>query len=331
MSVVGIALLHGTTAAAGREVAAAAAQVAELLHSEAALVLVGPPAALEQAASVTACRRIYTIADPFPARPAGEALLAALVAACRRLQPTLVLLPGDLHGRELAPRLAARLGAGLLTECTGFALDPAGGGLVATRPVYGGKAVAEVSWITSGKVATIRPRAFAAAADTAPALPATAETLPLPDLASAPDPVEILQESMADGAGAQLENARIVVSGGRGLGGPEGFTWLQELAQLLGGTVGASRAAVDAGWAPSALQVGQTGKAVAPELYVAVGISGAPQHLAGISAARHVVAINTDAEAPIFRRATVGIVGDWRQVVPELIAALRRRERGHAT
>lgn len=306
MSVLAIGFVRGGQAASFAEVAAAAAQAAAALKTEAVSVLVDGDS------------------NPALAGLPGEAVLAALLAACRELQPELVLLLGDLTGREVAPRLAARLNAGLLTDCVAFAADDE---LYAVRPVYGGKALAEVAWTTPVKVATVRPRAYAAAARAAAgagAAPAAVAPLPTPDLKAVAEPVRVLAETReADGAG-DLENARVIVSGGRGIGGADGFAQLREAALLLCGTVGASRAAVDAGWASPALQVGQTGKAVAPDLYLAVGISGAPQHLAGIAAAQQVVAINSDPDAPMFRRAAAGIVGDWRQVVPALIAALLR-------
>jgi len=233
-------------------------------------------------------------------------------------QEGLILCPGDEAGRELAPRLAFRLGAGVASEVVRVRWE--GGRVLAERPAYGGKAVATVALPGPVGVVQVKDRAFEAASPE-PGRTGQVEELPA---AAGPERFRVVEEVREEAGGVPLEEAPVVVAGGRGLGGPEPFQEeLAELARLLGGAVGASLAAVDAGWVPPALQVGQTGKSVAPELYLAVGISGASQHLAGITGAKHVVAINKDREAPIFRRAELGVVGDWREIVPALIDAVR--------
>ncbi len=248
-----------------------------------------------------------------------EAYVAAVEGVVRQAGAAAVLLAGDAVGRDLAPRLAYRLAGSLATEVVDLKAD--GGRLVFLKPVFGGKAQAWLAPVRGTAMATVKARAFDPAEATEQAPAAVHEVaVTLSEAEQASRVVDAIREATG---GLKLEEARIVVSGGRGLGGPAPFTDLQALAELLGGAVGASRAACDAGWVPASWQVGQTGTVVAPDLYIAVGISGASQHLAGIANAKHVVAINTDPDAPIFKRAHTGIVADYRTVVPALIAQLR--------
>ncbi|GIX49671.1 MAG: hypothetical protein KatS3mg131_3882 [Candidatus Tectimicrobiota bacterium] len=233
-----------------------------------------------------------------------------------------MLLARTALGRELGPRLAARLGVSLLPDCVAVALD-ADGALLAERPVYGGNVLARLRSTTLPHMASLRPKAYA---PLPPDPSRQGEVVPFEvDLDAVTPQVTVRQVVRHDTPGVKLEDARVVVAGGRGLGGPEPFRLLEELAGLLGGAVGASRAAVDAGWVPGHWQIGLTGKTVTPELYLAVGISGASQHLAGCAGARVIVAINKDPQAHIFRVARYGIVGDWQEVLPALLAALRAR------
>jgi electron transfer flavoprotein alpha subunit len=193
--------------------------------------------------------------------------------------------------------------------------------LLATRPVYGGNAMATVLCTETPQFATVRPKAYAP-------LPAEAsrqgEATPVPvALDASMAKTRVINAVKEEAEGVKLEEARIVVAGGRGLGGPEGFRPLQELANVLGAGIGASRAAVDSGWVPYSWQVGLTGKTITPDVYLTVGISGASQHIAGCSGAKCIVAINKDREANIFRYARYGIAGDWQKVVGALIEAAR--------
>jgi electron transfer flavoprotein alpha subunit len=250
--------------------------------------------------------------------PAGYA--RAVAAAIERVKPAVVLFPASAIGRDLAPRVAARLGVGLAADCVALAVE--GGRLIASRPVYAGKAIQRVAFTGSPAMVSLRPKVFPPAPAGNGGAPAVT---PLPvdfDAAAARSRV---REVKATSAGkADLTEAEIIVSGGRGLRGPEHFDMIEALAESLGATVGASRAVVDAGWRPHGDQVGQTGKTVSPKLYVAVAISGAIQHLAGMSSSRCIVAINKDADAPIFKVADFGLVGDAFEVVPALTEAIKR-------
>jgi len=245
-----------------------------------------------------------------------EETLAALVEACKGADA--ILFSNDTYSQELAPRLAHRLGG----SCVGDGVDVqlVDGRLRVTRQVYGGKAQAVIALKRTPGVAWLRARSFAASeCGGAAALKAAP---------SAPHSKTRIIERTASQNEAKLEDARVIVSGGRGIGGPEGFAQeLQPLAQLLGAQMAASRAACDAGWVPPTWQVGQTGKKVAPDLYLAIGITGASQHMAGISDAKQIAAINIDRDAPIFKHCRFGIVEDYRKVVPLLrqkIAELQR-------
>jgi electron transfer flavoprotein alpha subunit len=247
----------------------------------------------------------------------SDAYLAAAEQCVRAATPAIVLVAADTVGREIGPRLAHRLGAALATEATG--LEVADGAVLVRRQVYGGRAVATLAVRRTPAVITVKPRALDAPAPAPTAGVVRDLTVELSADALPTRVREIVREQAEVG----LEDAQIVVSGGRGIGGPEGFKLLAELAQVLGGAVGSSRPPADAGWVPISWQIGQTGKTVRPLLYLAVGISGATQHVAGMAGARTIVAINKDPEAPIFGVAHLGIVGDYREILPPLIAKVK--------
>lgn len=252
----------------------------------------------------------------------SDAVLAAAEAVVRKAQPEVILISADAVGREVAPRLAYRLRAALVTEAMSLAAD--GPAIVARRQVYGGRAIATLAVAARPAVISVKPRAF----DVPEPLPARApveEVTAAIDAASLPAQVREVQGERAE---VSLDDAAVVVGGGRGVGGPEGFALLQDLAAALGGALGASRPPADEGWVPITWQIGQTGKSIRPNLYIAVGISGAAQHVAGVAGSRTIVAVNKDREAPIFSLAHYGIVGDFRQVVPALIERLKDA-RGH--
>ncbi len=256
--------------------------------------------------------KVYVADDPALTRYSSEGYTNTLAAFIGPIQPAILLLGATAMGKDLAARLAARLGVGLASDCTVLEID--GGRLLATRPIFAGKALAKVKLNGDPQIATLR----------ANVLP-----VPMPD-ASKVATVEPVT-AIADGVRAKVldiisagegeidvAEADIIVTGGRGVGGPEGFAPVRSLAKTLKAAVGASRAAVDAGWIEHSHQVGQTGKTVTPNLYIACGVSGAIQHLAGMKTSKVIVAVNRDPEAPIFKVANYGIVGDLFEVVPLL-------------
>ncbi|HET7226277.1 MAG TPA: electron transfer flavoprotein subunit alpha/FixB family protein [Candidatus Eisenbacteria bacterium] len=244
---------------------------------------------------------------------------ATMAAAVAAVKPATVLFGASAMGRDLAPRVAARLGVGLASDVTALAVE--GGRLLARRPVFAGKAAQRVAFPDTPAMATLRPKVFAAGARAGAAAAVESLAVTVDEAASARARVQ--KVAAAAGGKMDLTESEIIVSGGRGLRGPEHFALIEQLAEALGATVGASRAVVDAGWRPHSDQVGQTGKTVSPRLYVAVGISGAIQHLAGMSSSRCIVAINKDPDAPIFKVADYGLVGDLFEVVPALTEAVR--------
>jgi len=250
---------------------------------------------------------------------APEAYAAAVTAAVGAGTPEVLFFAATAQGRDLAPRAAARLHAGLASDCVGFSWS--GGGLVARRPVFAGKAFATVAFGKARpQIASIRPNTFMPLAPD-PARAASVETVALGDVTPR---ARVVAFEASEGEVADLTEANVIVSGGRAMGGPDNFELLRKLCKVLGATLGASRAAVDAGWIDHSHQVGQTGKVVNPTLYFAIGISGAIQHLAGMSSSRTIVAINKDKDAPIFKVASYGIVGDLYQVVPALTMELEK-------
>ena len=265
----------------------------------------------------TVADRVLVVEDELLAEYHPENYLAALVAVCGRLSPRAVLLGNDTSSQELAPRLAHRLGG----SAAGDAVDVevVDGQLRVTRGVYGGKATVVISLRRSPAVVWVRARAMAPAENRAPGQVERVQ------LGTAPDKrVRVLSRNVEAKGGARLEDARLIVSGGRGLGGPEPFKQLQALADAIGAQMAASRAACDAGWVPASWQVGQTGKKVAPELYLAIAISGASQHIMGIADSKVICAINRDPDAPIFRHCRFGLVEDYQKVVGPLLEKLSR-------
>jgi electron transfer flavoprotein alpha subunit len=247
----------------------------------------------------------------------GERFAACAHRLVIQAAARVVLAPHTIQTRDWMPRLAARMDAGLVMDCTAVAAD--GDALLVTRPIFGGSVLGDFTVRGTSMMATLRSGAFAPAATV---VPCAVEAIALPGVSD--NGVTVLEEIAVDsGDGVRLQDAKIVVSGGRGVGGPENWHYIEKAAQDLGAAVGCSRPVVDAGWVASHHQVGLSGTSVAPEIYVAVGISGAVHHLAGIAAAHTVVAINTDADAGIFRRADYGAVGDFREVLPAFVTRIR--------
>lgn len=263
---------------------------------------------------------VYRSTCANPAQLAIEARLAPIQAACDQSHPVIVLLAHDVLGAELGPRLAFRMGAATATGCTEVFVE--GSSVRSTRPCYGGIAREVLEFNGTAVVATIRAGVYDLAQ---PQRGRAARVVDLPPVDDgAASRVKILERTTESAEGPRLEDAKIIVSGGRGLEGPGGFDMLRELAAELGAAVGASRVPCDLGWCPHSMQIGLTGKTVTPDVYIAVGISGAGHHMAGCGNAKTIVAINSDAEAAIFQDARFGVVGDYREVVPALAARLKQ-------
>ncbi len=254
----------------------------------------------------------------------ADAYVSALAQVAGQAKAQVVLLADDSLGKEVAPRLAHQLVGGVVSEVIG--MEGEGSGVVFRRQMYGGRTIAAISAQRFPVVATVKPRMMAPIVGQ-PGRVGEEVQVPV-SLDASVLRTKVLERVAEEVRGVKLENARVVVSGGRGLKGFEPFKQLEELAQVLKGAVGASRAATDAGWVPASWQVGQTGKTVSPELYIAVGISGATQHLAGITGAKTIVAINTDPDAPIFKVAHLGVVGDFKAVLPKFIEKCRELTQG---
>ena len=314
--------VQGELSSTSRELLAAGRKAADDLGEELAIALLGDTLDQPSQEAIShGADKVYAVTHPLLAQYQVELYLAAMEAVCRDVSPRVVLIGRTNEGRELAPRLAFRLGVGLAQDCLEISIDKASKTLLANRPVYGGNAVAVVSCNYSPQVAAIRPKVYEPL-DPDPSRQGQVVSFPveLDESQARSKVVNVVQE---EAEGVKLEDARIVISGGRGLGGPEPFQDLETLAKLLGGAVGASRAAVDSGWVPSSYQVGLTGKTITPDLYITVAISGASQHMAGCSGAKVIVAINKDAEANIFKEARFGVVGNWEQIIPAFTEAVR--------
>jgi len=265
--------------------------------------------------------KIFVVDGELFANYSSEGYAAAVAAAVKQADPAILLTGSSTMGKDLSPRVCAKLATGLSSDCT--KLEVQNGKLIAMRPVYSGKCYVKTQVPgTFPQMAAVRPNAYAAAAEGG----GSGQVVKV-DPGIGPDSLRAkVKEVVKSAAGkVDLTEANVIVSGGRGMKAAENFKILAELADVVGATVGASRAAVDSGYATLDMQVGQTGKVVNPNLYIACGISGAIQHLAGMRTSKTIVAINKDAEAPIFKLARFGVVGDLYDVVPAFTQALKQR------
>jgi len=295
-------------------------KLADALGQELAAIIIGDKI-LAQQIIVAGADKVYIIDDAQLKDYQPDAYITALEKAIIQIKPQIVILGQTDRGRELAPRLAARLSTVAIMDCVELAIGPGTKRLLQTKPVYGGNAQAVMVTETDPQIVTIRTKAFTAlASDTA----RKGEVINIsPGLDASTIKAKIINRVVEEVAGIKLEDAAVVVAGGRGIGSVDGFKQLDELAKLLKGAVGASRPACDNNWISDTAQVGLTGKIIAPEVYVAVAISGSSQHMSGCSGAKTIVAINKDKEANIFRHARYGVVGDWKKVLPAFIQKIK--------
>jgi electron transfer flavoprotein alpha subunit len=292
------------------------------LGQELSCLLVGSDVAgLAQEAVAFGADKVYLVTDSLLKEYQPDAYLAVIEEVVRQVNPQMFLLGQSDIGRDLAPRLAFRLKTALTTDCIELAIDPESGALLQTKPVYGGNALAVFATEARPQLATVRAKAMSPLErdDSRQGEVITVEAGFEPSLLR----TKLIERVVETAEGIRLEDARVIVSGGRGVGSAEGFKKLEELAGMLEGAVGASRPPCDNGWVPAGCQVGLTGKITAPDLYFAIGISGASQHMTGCSGAKTIVAINKDPEANIFREANYGVVGDWQEVLPAFMAKVR--------
>jgi len=266
--------------------------------------------------------KVYTVEHPSLKEYQADSYMQVAEKLVKDTSPRVILMGHTSMGRDLAPRLAFRLGTSLTTDCLDLSLDPEAKLLVQTRPVYGGNAQAIFTSEFMPQMATVRTKAMSPLERDDSR---KGEVIPAKiDIDTSKVRTKILETVKEEAVGIKLEDAPVIVSGGRGMGGPEPFqTTLKELADLLHGAVGASRPPADNGWVPEALHIGLTGKIVAPDIYIAIAISGASQHTAGCTGSKHIIAINKDPEANIFREAELGVVGKYEEVVPALTNKLK--------
>ncbi len=301
------------------EVTQAARRIADQLGAELVTLVIGSKIEniLPELGSYGAAKVLY-VDDPRLHFYSTTAYSKILAEVAKREQAAIVFLPASQMGKDLAPRIAAKLEAGLAADCVAMKVE--GGEILATRPAYAGKALVDVKVTSATKIFSLRPNVFTAIPANGTKIDVQLFAIELTDADFASRGVSV----KVSAGRPDVTEASIIVSAGRGLKGPEHFHIVEALADTMGAAVGASRAVVDAGWRPHDEQVGQTGKTVSPSLYIACGISGAVQHLAGMSTSKCIVAINKDKDAPIFQIADYGIVGDVFEVLPALTAELKK-------
>jgi caffeyl-CoA reductase-Etf complex subunit CarE len=310
-------LAHITT-----ELLGAGSRLAAELGQEVSAVIIGSNiGGLAQEAIAYGAKKVYVVDDQVLKDYLTDSYLTVMEKVVKQAMPYIILLGQTQTGRDLTPRLAFRLNTAATMDCVALAIDPASKRLLQTKPVYGGNAQAVQICQTDPQIATVRSKAIS------PLEKDTTRTGEVINIPAGIDPASIrtklLDRKIEASAGIKLEDARVIVTGGRGIGGPDGFKQLSELAQTLKGAMGASRPPCDNKWVADTLQVGLTGKIVSPDMYIAVAVSGSSQHMSGCSGSRVIVAINKDPEANIFKVAHYGIVADWKKALPAFNARVK--------
>ena len=305
----------GKMAAIGAELLGAGRKLADDLGEELSALLIGSEVSgLAQEAIAAGADKVYVVEDAMLKDYRTDSYTAAVAKAAGEVNPKVLLMGQTSVGRDLAPRVAFRLDTAVSMDCVELAIDADSKQLLMTKPVYGGNARAIYTTEAMPQMATLRVKAGEPLARDESR---KGEVINIDaGLDESAVRTKVTDTVLEEVAGIKLEDANIVVSGGRGIGGPEGFQELQELARVLKGAMGASRPPCDNGWVPDTIQVGLTGKIVSPDVYIAVAISGSSQHLAGCGGSKTIVAINRDPDANIFKEAAYGVVGDWKKVVP---------------
>ncbi len=290
-------------------------KLADDLGQELSAVLVGSNVSgLAQEAIAAGADRVYVVDDPLLKDYQTDSHVAVMEKVIKQVMPQILIMGQTDAGRDLAPRLSFKLGTAVTVDCIELAIDPQSKRLLQTKPVYGGNAQAVFTTETDPQMVTIRTKAMT---PLEPDASRQGEVINIDaGLEVTSIRTKVLDRVVEEVEGIRLEDAAVVVSGGRGIGGAEGFSQLEVLAKLFKGAVGASRPPCDNGWVPETIQVGLTGKIIAPDVYFAVAISGSSQHLSGCSSSKNIIAVNKDPEANIFRQARFGVVGDWKKVLP---------------
>jgi electron transfer flavoprotein alpha subunit len=313
---------EGKLAAISTELLGCGRRLADDLGQGLFCLLVGSDVSgLAQEAVAFGADKVYVVNDPLLKDYETDSYVSVAEKVVKQAAPQILLLGQTSIGRDLAPRLAFRLSTSVTMDCIDLAIDPDSKLLLQTKPVYGGNAQAIFTGESYPQIASVRAKTMSPLErdDARQGEIITIEA----DLAPEAVKTKVLEKVVEEVEGLKMEDAAVVVSGGRGIGGADGFKQLEELAKILKGAVGASRPPCDNGWVPAGYQVGLTGKIIAPDLYIAVAISGSSQHMTGCSGAKNIVAINKDPEANIFREASFGVVGDWKKLLPALTSKIK--------
>lgn len=308
---------EGIIKRSGFEAASTAAKLAKDLNTSAEAVVVGDAISNINEVSKYGIQKVVHLKNSELANYSSSGYSEAITKLAKEADYDILILANTALGKDLAPRLSVKLDAGCVVDCV--KLNLSGNDLILTRPAYAGKALVDVKILTNKKVITLRPNVFKAQIIESPA----PSEIVVKEISGVNLKSKVTSFKKSEGK-LDVAEADIIVSGGRGMKGPENFHLIEELAEALGAAVGASRAVVDAGWRPHNEQVGQTGKTVSPTLYVACGISGAIQHLAGMSSSKYIVAVNKDKDAPIFTVADYGITGDLFEIIPALTNEIKK-------